>query len=402
MNIRFMKKLLIMLFLGLFSTDCLAASCEKIVFWEKQRKGANCFNARMEEDWFRAADEMGIEWIRLTFTKWKGAKRDFLMGDAGNYQGIVRQDLVRLMQVLDWAARYDLKIVITPLGLPGSRWSQHNEDQRDLRLWNDKEYWRQAADFWRDLAGHLRNHKAVYGYNILNEPTPEMKTGLAEHGASGRYAEWYKKYKGSSHDLPEFYNTVIRAIRKVDPDTPIMVDGGWYAQPDGFVHWPRLGDDKVLYSFHMYEPYSFTSRNNFNEKHFYPYPGKVPFADKEVEWDHQQIETYFAGIFFWAKENGIPANRLVCGEFGCYRRNVGAVEYLTDVIATLNARKVHWAFYSFREDEWDGYDYEVGTDGLGWKYWQAKEAGEDPEVLRKDNPLFAVIKKEFAGNRAGQ
>ena len=161
MNIRFMKKLLIMLFLGLFSTDCLAASCEKIVFWEKQRKGANCFNARMEEDWFRAADEMGIEWIRLTFTKWKGAKRDFLMGEAGNYQGIVRQDLVRLMQVLDWAARYDLKIVITPLGLPGSRWSQHNEDQRDLRLWNDKEYWRQAADFWRDLAGHLRNHKAV-------------------------------------------------------------------------------------------------------------------------------------------------------------------------------------------------------------------------------------------------
>jgi hypothetical protein len=190
---------------------------------------------------------------------------------------------------------------------------------------------------------------------------------------------------------------VIKAIRKVDPDTPIMVDGGWFAQPNGFLYWPKLRDDKVLYSFHMYEPYSFTNHKNFREKHFYPYPGKVPFAGKEVDWNQGQIETYFAGFFGWAKEKGIPANRLVCGEFGCYRRNAGAVEYLTDVIAILNGHKLHWAFYSFREDEWDGYDYEVGPGSLGWKYWQAKEAGEDPEVPRKDNPLFAVIKKEFTG-----
>ncbi|MDC0325714.1 glycoside hydrolase family 5 protein, partial [bacterium] len=226
-------------------------------------------------------------------------------------------------------------------------------------------------------------------------PTPEMKTRLAEHGAPGRYTKWHEKHEGSSHDLPAFYNTVIGAIRKVDSETPIMVDGGWYGQPDSFMHWPKLSDDKVLYSFHLYEPYSFTNSKNFNEKHFYPYPGNVPFAGKDVEWNDQQIGAYLAGFFNWAKENGIPANRLVCGEFGCYRRNVGAIQYLTDVIATLNTRKTHWAFYSFREDEWDGYDYEVGTGSLGWKYWEAKEAGENMEVPRKDNPLFQSSRKNL-------
>jgi hypothetical protein len=43
------------------------------------------------------------------------------------------------------------------------------------------------------LALALKDHPAVCAYNILNEPTPEMKTGLAEHGPASRYHDWYKK-----------------------------------------------------------------------------------------------------------------------------------------------------------------------------------------------------------------
>ena len=51
---------------------------------------------------------------------------------------------------------------------------------------------------------------------------------------------------------------------------------------------------------------------------------------------------------------------------------------------------------AFREDGWDGMDYEVGTGALPWKYWQAVEAGHHPAPPRKDNPLFEVLKREFA------
>jgi hypothetical protein len=371
-------------------------AAEKISFWDTQRKGANCFNVAPSEAWFAAAHALGVDWVRLAYAKWKGQGRDFLMGDADHFQGVVQQDFARLVEVLDWAQKYDIKVVIAPLGLPGNRWIQNNDNRRDLRLWNDKIHWQQSAAFWRELAASLKDHPAVCAYNILNEPTPEMETGLVEHGDVSRYEAWYRKHRGTSHDLPAFYATVIAAIRQVDPQTPIMLDAGWFAQPSAFVYWPRVRDDKVLYAFHMYEPYAFTNHQNFRREEPYVYPGEIPYAEKKVDWNKRQMERYLSPFFKWAESREIPINRLVCGEFGCYRRNPGAAAYLADVIGILNERGLHWAFYSFREDGWDGYDYELGTESLGAAYWQAREAGQNPPLVRRDNPLFDVIKSQFS------
>lgn len=383
----------LMVFLLLSSPLLLGSG--KMDFWKSPRKGANYFNAVPDEQWFKAAHELGIQWVRLAYEKWTGAERDFLMGNADHFDGLVQADLATLIQVLDWAARYQIKVVITPLGLPGGRWAQKNADKQDLRLWNDKTYWAQAARFWRELAVELRDHEAVCAYNILNEPTPEMGTGMAEHGSPTRFKEWYAAHRGTSHDLPAFYAEMIAAVRQVDSGTPIMLDAGWYAQPHAFTYWPKLEDSHLLFSFHMYEPYDFTSANNFRNERNLTYPGKVPFAGAEPEWNRHQIEAYWQPFFLWAKNNSIPASQLVCGEFGCYRRNQGCDQYLADVLSILNQNGIHWAFYSFREDEWDGYDYEIGTGGLGWEYWKAKDEGHNPSPPRNDNPLFEVIRKEF-------
>ena len=385
---------ILLIFILLFSQS-LATAGEKIEFWNTQRKGANFFNINPKEDRFKAAHTLGIEWVRLAYDKWKGKRRDFLLGNAGNYIGIVQEDLRKLIQVLDWAHKHQIKVVITPLGLPGNRWVQKNGGQQDLRLWRNKKFWQQSANFWQELASHLAQHPAVYAYNIINEPIPEMKTGISEHGDVSRYHSWYQKYKGTTHDLPAFYDIIIKSIRKIDSETPIMLDGGWYAQPNAFVYWPKINDNAVLYSFHMYEPYRFTSHFNFHKKLKITYPGNILFAGQKVYWDKQKINDYFEPFFNWAKSNNISENRIVNSEFGCYRRNKTCDQYLADVISILNAKNIHWAFYSFREDDWDGYDYEVGTGGLGLDYWKAKEAGENPERPRKDNKLFSIIKREF-------
>lgn len=372
------------------------AAAEKMAFWDTQRKGANCFNVEPSEAWFAAARALGVDWVRLAYDKWKGQGRDFLMGDADHFQGVVQQDLAKLVEVLDWAQKYNIKVVVAPLGLPGNRWIQNNDNRRDLRLWNDKAYWQQSAAFWSELAARLKDHPAVCAYNILNEPTPEMETGLAEHGDVARYEAWYRKHRGTAHDLPAFYETVIAAIRQVDSQTPIMLDAGWYAQPNAFVYWPSARDDKVLYAFHMYEPYPFTNHQNFRREEPYVYPGRIPHAKKKVNWNKRQMERHLSPFFAWVGAREIPINRVVCGEFGCYRRNPGAAAYLADVLDILNEHDLHWAFYSFREDGWDGYDYELGTEGMGPAYWQAKEAGRNPPLVRRDNPLFDVIKSQFS------
>jgi hypothetical protein len=61
----------------------------------------------------------------------------------------------------------------------------------------------------------------------------------------------------------------------------------------------------------------------------------------------------------------------------------------------LESRGFHWAFYAYREDGWDGYDYELGTIGLNWDYWKAFQQGENPKLPRKDNPLFDIIKNKL-------
>ena len=174
-----------------------------------------------------------------------------------------QDDLKTLKQSIEWADKHGLNVVLAPLGLPGSRWTQNNNGVKDQRLWENKDWWEQSARYWRDIAAELKDHNNIVAYNIINEPTPEMGTELPEHGDPIRYPLWYQEHKGTSRDLPAFYNYVIEAIREVDSKTPVMVDSGWYAQAQAFTYWPKLDDNKVLYAFHMYEPFDYTSRLTF-------------------------------------------------------------------------------------------------------------------------------------------
>lgn len=374
-----------------------ASAADLIQFWDKPQHGGNSFN-RLPPDqaYFDALKGYGATWVRLSYDKWKPAKRDFLIGDADKYEGIPAQDLATLKATLDRADKAGLKVVITPLSLPGMRWAQNNGNKFDGRLWQDKAWWGQAASFWKDLATALKDHPGVAAYNIINEPAPEKNNGVAEHGGVDAMKTWYAKQADTARDLPAFYDTVIKAIREVDPSTPIMVDAGWYAAADALSYWPKpLTDDKVLYSFHMYEPYAATSAPNMKRDKPYAYPGKVPFGETEETWNRERVAAYLKQPVDWADNHNIPRNRMVAGEFGCMRRCEGCKTYLEDVLTSLDDSKLHWAFYSFREDSWDGMDYELGSQKVHWKYWEAIDEGKPDPVKRKAGPEFDPIRKRL-------
>ena len=71
--------------------------------------------------------------------------------------------------------------------------------------------------------------------------------------------------------------------------------------------------------------------------------------------------------------------------------------YLEDVLTALDRDDLHWAFYSFREDAWDGMDYELGAKKVGWKYWQQMEANERDTTPRKATPEFEPISRRLQG-----
>ena len=374
-----------------------AGAADMISFWEKPERGGNSFN-RLPPDqaYFDALQDYGASWVRLSYDKWQPAERDFLLGNADHYKGLVQKDLEQLKAALDRAHAAGLKVVITPLSLPGMRWAQNNGNRFDDRLWQDKAFWTQSAAFWRDLAAALKDHPAVAAYNLINEPAPEKLGGVAEHADAAKMRDWYEKNAGTARDLPGFYTSIINAIREVDQLTPVMVDAGWYAAADAFSYWPApLADTRVLYSFHMYEPYAATSAPNLQRAKPYTYPGVVPFVAGMQQWDTSRVQSYLQQPLDWAGQHAIPASRMVAGEFGCMRKLPGCQQYLEDVLTTLEAANVHWAFYSFREDSWDGMDYELGTANVPWAYWKAIDDGQPDPVKRNATPEFEPISKRL-------
>ncbi len=376
----------------------------KIDYWNVQRKGANYFNQNPSVDWFKAAKEIGIQFARLATDKWKGEKKDFLIGDADAFEEIPQSDLRILIDVINQAQQHDVKIVLTFLSLPGSRWKQNNQNQDDLRIWEQKEYRTQAILFWKTLAKILKDHPAIVGYNILNEPHPECLSGINDY-RQVNFETWHESIKHSLMDLNLFYREIVNAIREVDPFTPIIVDTGLYATPWAIRYLVPIEDERIIYSFHMYEPYAYTTRK-INNKRFI-YPGYVPLqleeAAKEnlsahaasIFWNSKTLEQFLQPVSLWQKKYHIPASRILVGEFGCDRTAIGAKEYLSNLIEIFNANCWHWAFYSFREDSWDSMDYELGPEKLHWTYWEAIEQGASLNKFRKDNSLFEIIKNDL-------
>lgn len=414
--------------LALFSLNAYAGD---IHFWDVQRKGTNSFANVPTPERFQDAAKTGIVIMRIAPTKWlngrpKSEMGDFLIGPKDQYSGIVDKDLKYLLKALDDANSAGLKVVLTMLSLPGSRWSQHNcksgQCVQQFDLWQDFKYHKQTADFWRDLARALKDHPAIVGYNIINEPAPERgaSTKLRDWYTMD-YKQWYQQVKGTPADLNLFYKTVIQAIREVDKDTPIVLDSGFYANPYAFqiLDPAFIGDSKVLYSIHTYEPARFAYdparfARGSNQKR-YNYPGDIPTGelnpqdDQDAEppfapvehWDRKKFDSYFKVVTDWMAINQIPANRIYLAEFGGYRDEAkGLAEYFRDSIDFFNSKGWHWSFYAYREDDaYPHMDYELGTGKTPAAYWEcSKNYSCEKAGVYKANPLWKVIEDGLKAN----
>lgn len=371
-----------------------ALAADAMDFWNTPQRGANSFkDAPPDAAYFRALHGYGATWVRLSFSGWRSAEtgREFLFGSLDDYQGLVRADLAIFRAVLDTAQAAGVKVVVTPLSLPGARTKQQNNDQFDDRLWSDKRYWQQSAAFWRDLAAALKDHPAVVAYNLVNEPVPERKGGLEEHATAAVMRAWYAKARGGTRDLPAFYELLVAAVRSADARTPIMLDAGFYAAADAFNYWPEpISDPRILYAYHMYEPWAATSAPNMKRETPFRYPGDAPNGERTEHWDAARVRDYLQQPIQWAGKHQVPMSRMVAAEFGCVRRWPDCPRYLEDVLSVLEGNGVHWAFFSFRGD-WDGFDYELGAGKLPWQYWEAQEQGKPYELQRGPNPVFDPI-----------
>lgn len=197
-----------------------------------------------------------------------------------------------------------------------------------------------------------------------------------------------------SEDWQQIMAGTVAAIRAVSAEITIVATGACGGSVTGLTDIrPEFDDPDILYSFHMYEPHSFTHQRADHEGDFasgLPWPASAGSAELTVEmlkahmiaaglseaeqarnlaavrgaidgyfaenWGEAQVTARIGEAVDWAKANGIPPERLFMGEFGTILMsadgrmgafNADRLRYLSAVRAAAERHGIPWAIWEY-------------------------------------------------------
>jgi len=134
--------------------------------------------------------------------------------------------------VLAWCIKHELYLVLDMHCAPGGQSKDNiaDADGIEARLWTEPENQDRIVALWTRLAERYSGEKWIGGYDLINEPVlPDGYTGS---------------------DLRMLYKRILAAIRPLDPDHLIFIEGNWYATD--FTNLTPPFDPQMVYSFHKY------------------------------------------------------------------------------------------------------------------------------------------------------
>ena len=136
-------------------------------------------------------------------------------------------------ELLDWCENHDVYLILDLHAAPGGQGQDANiSDYDDSKpsLWESPENKQKTIELWRKLAERYADESWIGGYDLINEPNWHL-------GQNNR-------------DLKQLYDQIIAAIREVDQNHIIFIEGNWFANDHSGL-WP-FDDDNVVLSFHRY------------------------------------------------------------------------------------------------------------------------------------------------------
>lgn len=275
---------------------------------------------------------LGAEW-KANVIRWQITRN---WGRAGTDRDLVEYDhwlegrLDELDEALEACILYGIKVVVDMHSPPGGRYANN-----DLAIFNEPQYQDHWVAVWEKIARRYKDHAAIWGYDLINEPVqnvPAPAGGTDYLGAQVRAA---------------------KAIRAVDPTMPIFIEAAEWDSPAGYNELEPVGISNVVYQVHMYVPGTFTHQGVHGQWVPVAYPGK----NGATTWDKQRLRNVLQPV----REFQLAYNvHIYVGEFSSIRWAPGAVNYLRDCIALFEEYNWDWTYHAYRE--WDGWSVEHGSD----------------------------------------
>jgi hypothetical protein len=251
----------------------------------------------------------------------------------------------------------------------------HAEAGWDSSLWKDPGEHDRMVERWEEIAKRFRDAPNVVGYDLLNEPIHPDFPPLEPWPESG------------TDSWPALAQRVIDAIREIDPGTPIIIEPGPAGgMPGGFRVFPALDDDRLVVSFHMYQPHDITyqgiEKKRTGER--WPMPRYYPGTLEGITIDKAWLARDMAPALEYSREKNVP---VFVGEFSCVRWAPGdtAVNYLRDAIDLFEEYGWDWTYHAFRE----------------WPGWSLEHAGgpDETELAEEPTERLLLIQSYLLRNR---
>ncbi len=203
-------------------------------FWKKYRE-----NYITEADIRRMA-ELGYNSVRIPITS-----RLFIKEEPGLQW--VEEGFLLLDRVIDFCEKYGVYAFIDLHGAPGGQTGANIDDSIDdlPRLFIDRDSYDKGVALWKKLAERYKDRSIVAGYDLLNEPLRSPRKTLPD-GTPDPEDDMAKYLP----ELSGFYRDAIAAIREVDPNHLLSLEGHrWATDPAVFDH---SFDPEMVIHFHRY------------------------------------------------------------------------------------------------------------------------------------------------------
>ncbi len=146
--------------------------------------------------------------------------------------GFLEKGFTYIDNVISWCKKYDMYVILDLHAAPGGQSDEaiSDYDPSKLSLWESEFNKNLTVNLWAEIARRYKDEKTIGGYDLINE------------------TKW--PLPPDNQPLRELYIRITNAIREVDQNHMIIIEGNWYA--NDFTGLGSPWDDNMVYSFHKY------------------------------------------------------------------------------------------------------------------------------------------------------
>lgn len=143
-----------------------------------------------------------------------------------------------LDSLLQWCSDNQMYLILDMHAAPGGQGKNadiSDYDETKPSLWESELNKSKTVALWRKLAERYANEPWIGGYDLINE------------------VNWTFE-EGNNQPLLKLYKRITNAIREVDNNHILFIEGNWFA--NDFSGLTEPWDDNMVYSFHKYWSYN--------------------------------------------------------------------------------------------------------------------------------------------------